>query len=185
MFSGDFIFCRVTDLMDAKRYTVPEEQANFITHALGSVLSLAGLVYFIFAGWDSGSTKDFLSLIVFGISLLLLYSFSTLYHFTKNPSRKQFFQKLDHSAIFILISGSYTPLMLMTLKSLLGISFILVVWVLALLGIFAEFFPIFKSRKWSISLYVIMGWMAVFVMKPLIESVSIATLMLIIAGGVV
>ncbi len=171
--------------MDSKKYSDSEETVNFITHGLGSLLSLIGLIVFIIIGAGAGDTKDFVGLIVFGLSLLFLYSFSTLYHFSKAPSRKLFFQKLDHSAIFILIAGSYTPLMLMTLKPSLGISIIVVNWILAFWGIFSEFFEIFKTRKWSIILYVVMGWMAVFVIKPMIEVISIVNLILIVAGGLI
>ena len=171
--------------MDSKKYTSAEEKFNFITHGLGIFLSLAGLVVFFFLGSTRGTTKDLAGLFVFGLSLTLLYSFSALYHFTKEPLRKQFFQKLDHSAIFILIAGSYTPLMIMTLKPSLGISIISINWVFAVVGIFSEFFSVFKTRKWTIVLYVIMGWMAVFVIKPLIENVSLVSLILIVVGGVV
>lgn len=170
--------------MDAKNYTKPEEHINFLTHALGSILSLIGLLWFFIVGYGKAELKDFIGLIIFGFSLFLLYSFSALYHFLTEPQKKQFFRKFDHSAIFILIAGSYTPLMLMTLKPTLGVTIISINWILALLGILSEFFPIFKSRKWSIVLYVIMGWMAIFVIKPMIENISLLNLMLIVVGGV-
>lgn len=169
--------------MDAKNYSQSEERINFQTHALGSLLSLLGLINFFIVGYGRGELRYFIGLIIFGFSLLSLYCFSALYHFAKEPQRKLFFRKLDHSAIFILIAGSYTPLMLMTLKPVLGISLIILNWLLALLGILSEFYPIFKSRKWSIALYIIMGWMAIFVIKPIFDSVSLANLLLIIIGG--
>ncbi|OGV19659.1 MAG: hypothetical protein A2X47_00635 [Lentisphaerae bacterium GWF2_38_69] len=171
--------------MDAKNYSAEEERINFLTHAFGSILSIFGFINFFVVGYGKGNLKDFIGLLVFGISLFLLYFFSALYHFVKKPETKQFFRKLDHSAIFILIAGSYTPLMLMTLHPALGVSMIIICWILAAVGILSEFYPIFKSRKWAIVLYLVMGWMAVFVIKPIIESVSLLNLVLIVAGGVI
>lgn len=170
--------------MDAKNYSNSEEKINFLTHAAGSILSLMGLIGFVFVGYGKGNLGCFIGLIIFGLSLLLLYSFSASYHFITEGQKKLFFRKLDHSAIFILIAGSYTPLMLMTLKPVLGISLIILNWLFAFLGILSEFYPIFKSRNWSIALYIIMGWMAIFVIKPIFESVSLASLLLILIGGI-
>ena len=171
--------------MDAKNYTISEERINFLTHAFGSLLSLFGIINFILVGYDKGQMKDFIGLLVFGVSLFLLYSFSALYHFVQEPVKKAFLRKLDHSAIFILIAGSYTPLMLMTLRPTLGISIIVINWLLALIGILSEFYCLFSSRKWTLGLYILMGWMAVFVIKPIIADISLLNLLLIIAGGLI
>jgi hemolysin III len=169
--------------MVQKRYTLKEEIANTISHGLGALLSLIGLIIYIDLAAKHGNREDIISLTVFGISLILLYSISALYHGIKEPSAKQFFQKLDHSAIFLLIAGTYTPLILLSLNGILCWSILSAIWILALIGIISEVLHFFKSRAWSIVLYIVMGWLAIIVIKRIAENIPLESLLLLISGG--
>lgn len=159
------------------------EKFNTWTHLLGAVLALAGCVVLIVLGALSGDAWKIVSFAIYGTTLVMLYSFSTLYHNAPNGRMKAFLQKLDHNAIYLLIAGSYTPFSLVSLRGGWGWSLFGVVWGLALLGMLQETFFTQKSRKLSLLIYVTMGWVAIIALIPLVKVLSWAGFAWVAAGG--
>ncbi len=159
------------------------EKFNTWTHFAGAVLALAGTVVLIVLGALSGDAWKIVSFAIYGTTLVLLYSFSTLYHNAAHGKMKTFLQKLDHNAIYLLIAGSYTPFSLVSLRGGWGWSLFGVVWGLALLGMLQETFFARKSRRLSLLIYVIMGWVAIIALIPLVKVLSLAGFAWVAAGG--
>lgn len=159
-----------------------EELASSITHGIGIALSILGLVIMLVV---SGSDPwKITSAAVFGSTLILLYLSSTLYHSFRSPNIKSFFQMLDHSAIFLLIAGSYTPLTLVTLRGPWGWSLFGLVWFMALAGVLIKVVMKNKRDHWiSTAIYLVMGWLALIAMKPLVEALPAEGIALLVAGG--
>jgi len=164
-------------------YESREETLNVITHAIGFVLSIAALVLLLVSAAKYGTAKHITSFAIFGSSLIVLYAASTLYHYAKNPKIRHKLNILDHSAIYVLIAGTYTPFCLLVLKGWVGWTIFGVSWGLALIGIIFKIFYIGKYDKISTIAYVLMGWVIVFAIKPLIESFPTAGLIWLFAGG--
>lgn len=159
-----------------------EELASMITHALGATLSVAALVWMIIVA--QGDPWKVTSAAIFGSSLFILYMSSTLYHSFSSPRVKSVFQILDHSAIYLLIAGSYTPLSLITLRGPWGWSLFGTVWAMAIGGILIKALMKNNREHWiSTALYIVMGWLAVFAIKPMISNLPPAGLALLVAGG--
>lgn len=159
-----------------------EELASMITHALGATLSVATLVWMIIV--SQGDAWKITSAAIFGSSLFLLYMSSTLYHSFSGPRVKSVFQILDHSAIYLLIAGTYTPLTLVTLRGPWGWSLFGIVWAMAFGGILIKALMKNNREHWlSTALYIAMGWLAVFAIKPIINTLPPAGLALLVAGG--
>lgn len=169
--------------MSSANYSLGEEIAHSVSHGIGAVLSAVGLGFLIWFSMQHGDAWMVVSSIVYGLSLILLYSASTLYHAIPHPRAKRIFQLLDHSMIFVLIAGTYTPFALVSLHGPWGWSLFGVVWGIALAGIMLETMK--KERiKWlSLSLYIGLGWMAVIVIKPMLEMVPTTGLLFLLAGG--
>jgi hemolysin III len=165
------------------RQTMGEEIANSISHGIGTLLSIAGLVLLIVCAVGSGSGWQIVSFSIFGGTLIILYLASTLYHSLPMPRVKQVFKIIDHSAIFLLIAGTYTPFMLLNLRGPWGWSLLGVIWALAILGILMKIFYISKFRKISVALYVIMGWLAIVAFKEIFTHIPPLSLTLLIFGG--
>jgi len=166
-----------------KQYTAGEEIVNSVTHGIGALLSVAGLVVLIiFAVWY-GDNWHVVSFSIFGGSLIVLYSASTLYHGFSNPSLKTIFKKMDHSAIFLLIAGTYTPFVLVTLRGALGWSLFGTIWALAVIGIGVKFITIFRFRGLSVILYLFMGWLGVIAIKEILHGVPLPSFTLLVIGG--
>lgn len=165
-------------------YSTGEEIANAVTHGVAALMSIAGLAILVgFAVAYSGSPTVITAVSVFGASMIFLYVASTLYHAIPNPKAKQILQRLDHSMIFVLIAGSYTPFCLVTLKGVTGIVLCIAVWSIAIVGIALQGILI-KQSKWLNSLlYLAMGWLVLLVIEPLIESLPNTGLWLLTAGG--
>ncbi len=159
------------------------EKFNTWTHLAGAVLALGGSVVLIVLGALSGDVWKIVSFTIYGTTLVLLYSFSTLYHNAPNGRMKAFLQKLDHNAIYLLIAGSYTPFSLVSLRGGWGWSLFGVVWGLALLGMLQETFFAQKGRKLSLLIYVTMGWVAIIALIPLVKVLSWAGFAWVAAGG--
>ena len=165
-------------------YTVKEELSNTVTHSIGFVLSIIGAVVVIVnACLKSGSFTYVVSSVIFGLSLMLMYSSSALFHGIKNSQLKRIFQKLDHCAIYILIAGSYTPFTLITLSENSGINLFIFIWALALIGVLIENFPFKNSFFVSMGLYIVMGWAVLGFFQPLYNIIHINGLILLILGG--
>jgi hemolysin III len=165
-------------------YSLREEIAHSATHALGIVLSIAGLIAMVVVSERSGDVRHLLASIVYGMTLILLYLASTLYHSIPSPNAKRVLRVLDHSAIYLLIAGTYTPFTLISLRGALGWTLFGLVWGLALLGITLKVAAISRFRWLSIVLYLGMGWLVLVALKPLIGAVSPAGVRLLFLGGV-
>lgn len=159
------------------------EKFNTYTHLAGALLALAGSVVLIVMGALSGDVWKIVSFSIYGATLVLLYSFSTLYHNAVRGRGKLILQKFDHNSIYLLIAGSYTPFTLVSLRGPWGWSLLGVVWGLALLGIMQEIWLPRKTRKMSLLIYVLMGWIAIIALIPLVNVLSWAGFAWVAAGG--
>ena len=166
------------------QYTVGEEIANAVTHGVAALLSIAGLAVLVaFAVLYSGSPKVVAAVSIFGASMVFLYTASTLYHSIPNPRAKKVLQYLDHSMIYVLIAGSYTPFCLITLQGYTGIAMLCAVWLIAIAGISLQAVLLHKADWINCLLYLSMGWLAVFVIDPLVSTLDSTGLALLVAGG--
>lgn len=160
------------------------EKFNGYTHLIGALLATAGSATLIIQAALTGDAWKIISSAIYGASLILLYSFSTLYHSTRGRL-KRVFQKLDHNAIYLLIAGTYTPFTLVSLRGPWGWTLLGVIWTLALLGIVQEFWQITQTRTLSLIIYLLMGWTAMVAISPLIDAITLAGFAWLIAGGIV
>jgi hemolysin III len=167
----------------ASAYTPWEERANAITHAFGIGLSVAGLVLMVVAAVAHGTAWHVTSAAIFGASLVLLYTTSTLYHSVPGVERKRVLRKFDHAAIFLLIAGTYTPFLLVSLRGPLGWSFFGVIWGLAVLGITLKFWFAGRFKVTSTLIYLVMGWLVLLAVKPVLAAIGSDGLRLLLAGG--
>ncbi len=165
-------------------YDSTEEKLNVITHAIGLVLSIVALVLLIVHASYHGSARHIVSFTIFGASLIVLYSASTLYHYSQKPNIRHKLNILDHASIYILIAGTYTPFTLITLKGWLGWTIFGITWGIALIGVFLKLFYTGRYDKISTIAYVAMGWIIIFAIKPLMESLPINGLYWLLSGGV-
>ncbi len=165
-------------------YNSNEEKWNVITHAIGLVLSIVALVLLIIHASTHGTAKHIVSFIIFGASLILLYSASTFYHYTQNPELRKKLNILDHASIYVLIAGTYTPFTLVTLTGWLGWTIFGVTWGIAIIGIVLKLFYTGRFDKISTIAYVAMGWIIIFAIKPLIASLPLNGLYWLVVGGV-
>lgn len=166
------------------QYTVGEEIANAVTHGVAALLSIAGLAVLVaFAVLYSGSPKVVAAVSIFGSSMVFLYTASTLYHSIPNHRAKKVLQYLDHSMIYVLIAGSYTPFCLITLQGYTGIALLCAVWLIAIAGISLQAVLLNKADWINCLLYLSMGWLAVFVIDPLVSTLDSTGLALLVAGG--
>lgn len=162
------------------------EPINGFTHLLGAFLSLICLILMIAKATINGSdTLSIISVIMFGASLILLYSASATYHMVIASEKViYFFRRLDHSMIFLLIAGSYTPFCLIALKGVKGYILFALVSFIAIIGIILKMFK-FKSKRWlSTIIYIAMGWLSVLVISPLYKVLSLKGVSLLLAGGI-
>ena len=161
-----------------------EEIFNAITHGVGVVFAVSALVLLIVFASLYGNARHIVSVTIYGTTLVLLYLASTLYHSFTKEKVKDVFKLLDHSAIFLLIAGTYTPFMLVTLHGVLGWALLSVVWVFAILGITLKVFFVGRFTVFSTLLYLLMGWLIVVAMKPLMAAIPASGLRLLVAGGI-
>ncbi|HEU4796807.1 MAG TPA: hemolysin III family protein [Pyrinomonadaceae bacterium] len=164
--------------------SVGEEIANSISHGLGLILALIALPILVVSATEVGSTPFTVGVVVFGATMVLLYLASTLYHAITHHSAKQFFRLFDHSAIFLLIAGSYTPFTLGVLRGAWGWTLLVIVWSLAIAGIILKAVPRTRHSWFCMVLYLAMGWLAIVAIKPIWELVPVPGILLILAGGV-
>ena len=171
--------------VDRPLYTLGEEIANSVTHGIGVLLGIAGLVLLIVKAVSGGALPTHVaSAIVFGCTLILEYLASTLYHAIAAPRAKRIFRIIDHSSIYLLIAGSYTPFCLITLADVGGIPMFVVVWALAFAGISFEVIGRQRQPRWvSILIYLAMGWLVVFRLRELVAALDPVALALLVVGG--
>ena len=160
-----------------------EEIANSISHGLGLLLALVALPVLVLTAIEAGSVRFLVGVSVFGGTMVLLYLASTLYHSITHETAKQIFRVFDHTAIFLLIAGSYTPFSLGVLRGPWGWSMLAIVWTLAIIGITLKINRRTRHSRISIVLYVIMGWLAVIAIKPIVMLIPVPGILLIFAGG--
>ncbi|MEK8128466.1 hemolysin III family protein [Paenibacillus filicis] len=161
-----------------------QERANAISHGIGAVLSLAALVLLVIRSAMYGTAWHVVSFAIFGASLLLLYVCSTLLHSARQERWVRTFEIMDHAAIYVLIAGTYTPFLLVTIRSTLGWSLLGIVWGLALAGILFKMFFTGRFNVLSTLFYIGMGWMVLFAFKPLQQMLPEPGIAWLVAGGI-
>lgn len=166
-----------------KRNRQKEEFWNAVTHGAGALLSVVGATAIIGVAAVNGKRLDVVASVIFGVSLVLLYLASTIYHAVHTLRWKRIFQRIDHLCIYLLIAGTYTPVALLGLRGTWGWVLFGLSWAFAAAGFLFKFSSLGRSGKLSLALYVLMGWMAVVAVKPLIDNVAPEALLLILAGG--
>ncbi len=164
----------------SKRLKIGEEIANAITHGLGTLMAIAGLVILVI--FSNGDTL--LSFVTYGATLVALYLASTLYHSLSFTRAGHVFRKLDHMAIYLLIAGTYTPFCAIALKGTASAWLLAAVWVLAIVGVIMKSFVTGKFEWLSVTTYVLMGWMIVPVIDAVYEFVPLKGFILLVAGGI-
>ena len=164
-------------------YSLGEEIANSVTHGIGAGLAITGLVYLVYYSAVYGSAWHIVSCAIYGSTLVMLYTVSTLYHSIPSPRVKSVMRILDHVSIFLLIAGTYTPFMLVNLRGPWGWSLFGVVWGLALTGII---FQKVLQKSWvviTVAFYILMGWTVIIAVRPLLDVIPTNGFLLLLAGG--
>ena len=168
----------------SRKYLITNEVLNAVTHGIGVVLSIVGFV-FLLKKADSG--LHYVSFIIYGVSLLLLFLASTLYHSLIFTKAKKVFQVFDHCSIYLLIAGTYTPYCLLYIKGTIGIVLLSIIWLAAIVGIVYKSLTLSKVKsvsKLSTIIYNVMGWAVVIALPSLYHSVGLKGLLLLVGGGV-
>lgn len=159
-----------------------EEQLNTFSHAFGALLGISGLVLLIV--FDTNKTDwSLFSVIIYGISIIVLFTASTLYHAVRGEKRKHYFRIIDHIGIYLLIAGTYTPVLLITLEQSLGWSLFWVVWGIAAFGVILKLFFTGRFEIFSTLLYLAMGWLIVFDFSTLNAAIGSSGILWLYAGG--
>ena len=167
-----------------KFFSVKEEIANSVLHGIGAILSIVFLVLLIVKSVTIGTAWHIVSYTIFGATLLILYTMSTIYHSLPKGTAKNVFERFDHISIYLLIAGTYTPFCFTILRGSLGWTIFGIQWGIALLGIIFKSIWIKKYNTFSTFLYVVMGWVIVFAIKQIILSIPLYGLWFLVAGGV-
>jgi hemolysin III len=170
--------------MSDRILSLGEEIANSITHGLGLIASIAALPILLMKARSTNNPSTVMGAAIFGFSLILLYASSTVYHSLPLSNAKRFFRVVDHSAIYLLIAGTYTPFALGPLRGPWGTALLVVIWGLALVGVATKLIAGFRLRHASTGMYLLMGWLIIVAIKPLVENVPRAGLVWLAAGGI-
>lgn len=170
--------------MPVNAAALKQERANAISHGIGAVLSVAALVLLVVRSSLYGTPWHIVSFAIFGVSLILLYVCSTLLHSARKERWINLFEIMDHAAIYVLIAGTYTPFLLVTIRSPLGWSLFGVVWGLALAGIIFKLFFVKRFNVLSTIFYIAMGWMIILAFRPLIQQLPEPGVMWLVIGGI-
>ncbi|WP_372880125.1 hemolysin III family protein [Psychromonas sp.] len=160
------------------------EKLNSITHLVGTVLALIGFGALLTISIQADNWRIMLSFTVFGATLILLYTMSTLYHSLHSPGLKKIFQKLDHISIYLLIAGTYTPYMLVSLPDSNGFIMLILIWGLAVVGLLADIFIAERIEWLQVAIYLLMGWVCTFNYAELQAAMPSAGIIWLTAGGV-
>jgi hemolysin III len=171
-------------ILKLNTYSLNEEKINVISHGIGLFLSVVAFLFLLIKSVKYGAAVHIISAIIYGVSLLLLYTASTLYHNSTKERLRKRLNVFDHASIFVLIAGSYTPFLLISLKGALGFYFFIFIWVAAITGVILKLFYFGKYGILSTIMYVAMGWVIIFVMKSLMENVPINGIYWLWIGGV-
>jgi hemolysin III len=170
--------------MNRTQQTNTEEWFNAISHGITALAAIVGFVILVMLGNSSEKSFTLFSSIIYGVSLVSLYIFSTLYHGLRNEKAKKVFHILDHCGIYLLIAGSYTPVLLVSIGGTTGWVIFGVQWSVALIGIVLKIFYTGKFDLLSTLMYAVMGWMIVIRWQELVDSIPVAALTLLLAGGI-
>lgn len=168
-------------MIEQNSYSAKEEFWNGLTHGAGALLTIPATLLLVGKAQANGSSIELISYIIFGISMFCLYFASTMYHIW--PTHKRFLKKLDHSSIFLLIAGTYTPIVLIAIGGTLGWVIFTIQWSLAAIGIILKQFFVYRFKVVSLLVYIGMGWIIVFVAKPLLVHISIDGFLTLLVGG--
>ena len=168
---------------DAPQYTSGEEIANSATHGIGTLLSVLGAVVLLVQASTRGTIGHLVSVSIYGACLIVLHLASTLYHGLTAPRAKRVFRILDHCSIYLLIAGTYTPFMVLSLRGPWGWTMLVIIWVLAVLGILYQTFFLGRYRKLSVVGYLAMGWLIVFAAREVWLKIPHGALAWVAAGG--
>jgi len=174
----------MSDLSTVKHYSPAEELTNIVSHALGLVLSVVALVLLVIRASLYGDILQLVSVSIFGVSLIALYAASTFYHSARDVGLRTRLRIIDHATIYVLIAGTYTPLTLIALGGSIGWVIFAASWAMAIIGISLKVFFTGKFDLVSTLMYVFMGWIIVFAIKPLMDNMSSEGLFWLFAGGV-
>lgn len=169
--------------MTQRIQTRSEELANGISHILGVLFCLAGMPFLIEKAYRQHNLVVVSSVVIFGIGMLLVYTFSSLYHLVQKQKTKQLLKIADHISIYYLIAGTYSPLMILYLNKETALIFLGIMWFIVLLGTFFKVFYVDRFKAISVMLYLLMGWMIVFVAMPLWGVIPFSVFLWILAGG--
>ena len=161
-----------------------EEIINSITHGIGALLSIAALVVLIMVAGKNGDIWHLVSFSIYGFTLVLLYLSSTLYHSFSNPKFKNLFARFDHVSIFLLIAGTYTPILLTSLLGAWGWTLFAIIWTVALVGAVIRSIYLHRFRKLMVVFYLIMGWMFVLAGKQIYLNLPFESLTYLVLGGI-
>ncbi|NLK39220.1 MAG: hemolysin III family protein [Clostridiales bacterium] len=168
-----------------KLYSLGEEIFNSVSHGTGAALAVAGCVLLIIkAAISKSGAVGIVSAALYGASLVILYTMSTLYHALTNKTAKKVFRIFDHCTIFVLIAGTYTPYTLITLRGWVGYTIFSVLWGVTVLGIVLNAVNLERFRIISMVFYIVMGWCIIFAIRPMLSSLDAKGLILLLAGGI-
>lgn len=170
-------------MLESKAYKIVNEVFNAITHGIGVILAIIGLIFLLIKSSSAVSTTAYA---LYGSTLILLFLCSTLFHSLIFTKAKKVFQVFDHSSIYLLIAGTYTPYCLISLKGWVGWTLLITIWALAILGVVYKsvFLPrLTKIPKISTIIYIIMGWLCILTIKPLLDSLGFNGFILLLIGG--
>jgi hemolysin III len=172
-----------------KKFSLPhletpaEEVASSITHGLGFLFSLVALSVLVVTASMGGDTRRIVTVSIYGGTLLLMYAASTCYHFVRSPRAKRALRIFDHASIYLLIAGTYTPFVLVSMRGGWGWSLFGIIWGLAVIGVIFKLFYVEYYETLSLILYVMMAWLALVAVKPLLADVPLGGLVLLATGG--
>lgn len=169
---------------EGSHYSIAEEVANAITHGIGIIFSIIALVVLVALASVNGDAWRIMAVSIFGSSMLILYTASTLYHALPQPAVKKIMRIIDHGAIYLLIAGTYTPFLLGDMRGTWGWVLFGGLWGAALVGIVYKIFYVGKFNFIATMMYVAMGWSVVLTIKPALESIPMAALVLMAIGGI-
>ncbi|WP_205687661.1 PAQR family membrane homeostasis protein TrhA [Clostridiisalibacter paucivorans] len=176
------------DIKGTKRYSIKEEIANSITHGIGFIFSVVALTILLIYAIYEKNTVSIVSFSIYGGCSIFLYLFSTLYHSIQKEKAKKVLRIFDHSSIFLFIAGTYTPVALISLEGYWRIGILTAVWSIAILGILFKiitFNKYEKHKKFSLFLYILMGWIVIIAVKPMLQALPMNFFMWLLAGGLV
>lgn len=167
-----------------RKLSAGEELINSITHGLGALLSIAALVVLIIIAGRNNDFWQLISFSIYGSTLVILYLSSTLYHSFTRPKLKNLFARFDHVSIFLLIAGTYTPILLISIRGIWGWTLLIIIWTVALIGAVIRSIYLHRFRKLMVAIYLLMGWMFVLAGKQIYLNLETESLVFLLLGGI-